>query len=62
MKAVEKSKSELKSLQSKVVRKVGLENAKIFDVHQLLLEDSVIIEETIQSIKKRNAHKPSALL
>ncbi len=28
VKAVEKSKSELKSLQSKVVRKVGLENAK----------------------------------
>ena len=54
VKAVEKSKSELKSLQSKVVRKVGLENAKIFDVHQLLLEDSVIIEETIQSIKKEN--------
>ncbi len=54
VKAVEKSKSELKSLQSKVVRKVGLENAKIFDVHQLLLEDSVIIEETIHSIKKEN--------
>lgn len=54
VKAVEKSKSELKSLQSKVVRKVGLESAKIFDVHQLLLEDSVIIEETIHSIKKEN--------
>ncbi len=27
---------------------------KIFDVHQLLLEDSVIIEETIHSIKKEN--------
>ena len=52
--AVEKSKSELKSLQNKVVHKVGQENAKIFDVHQLLLKDSVVIEETIHSIKKEN--------
>ena len=54
VKAVEKSKSELKTLQSKVVHKVGQENAKIFDVHQLLLEDSVIIEETISVITKEN--------
>lgn len=54
VRAVEKSKSELKSLQSKVAHRVGQENAKIFDVHQLLLEDSVIIEETINAITKEN--------
>ena len=54
VKAVERSKSELKSLQSKVAHRVGQENAKIFDVHQLLLEDSVIIEETINAITKEN--------
>lgn len=52
--AVEKSKDELKTLQNKVAHKIGQENAKIFDVHQLLLEDSVIIEETISSIKDEN--------
>ncbi len=54
MNAVEKSKSELKSLQNKIVHKVGQESAKIFDVHQLLLEDSVVIEETIHIIKEEN--------
>lgn len=53
-KAIKKSKSELKSLQNKVALRIGQESAKIFDVHQLLLEDSLIIEETIYSIKKEN--------
>ncbi|MFQ5675426.1 MAG: phosphoenolpyruvate--protein phosphotransferase [bacterium] len=52
--AIEKSKSELKTLQNRVANRIGQENAKIFDVHQLLLEDSVLIEETITSIKAEN--------
>ncbi|MFQ6113221.1 MAG: phosphoenolpyruvate--protein phosphotransferase [bacterium] len=50
--AIQNAKSELKSLQNKVAQRVGRESAKIFDVHQLLLEDSLIIEETIRGIKK----------
>ena len=50
--AVAKAKLELRTLQTRVAHRIGEENAKIFDVHQLLLEDSLIIEETISSIKR----------
>ncbi len=49
--AIQKAKRELKSLQSRVAQRIGRESAKIFDVHQLLLEDSLIIEETISGIE-----------
>lgn len=52
--AVKKAKSELKSLQNRVAQKIGHDSAKIFDVHQLLLEDSLIIEETLLGIKEGN--------
>jgi len=50
--AIQKAKNELRSLQTKVAHKIGRESAKIFDVHQLLLEDSLIIDETISGIRK----------
>ncbi|MFQ5823962.1 MAG: phosphoenolpyruvate--protein phosphotransferase [bacterium] len=50
--AIQKAKYELKSLQNKVAHRIGRESAKILDVHQLLLEDSLIIEETIRGIEK----------
>lgn len=50
--AVAKAKLELRTLQTRVAHRIGEENAKIFDVHQLLLEDSLIIEETISGIKR----------
>lgn len=53
-KAITKAKSELKSLQSKVASRIGQDSAKIFDVHQLILEDSVVIEETIRSITREH--------
>ena len=52
--AIEKAKAELKSLQSRVERRIGRDSARIFDVHQLLLEDSLIIEETVNAIKEQN--------
>ncbi|MFQ5649441.1 MAG: phosphoenolpyruvate--protein phosphotransferase [bacterium] len=52
--AVERAKSELRMLQSKVAHRIGQDSARIFDVHQLLLEDSEIIEETIGDIKREN--------
>lgn len=51
--AIKKAKSELRSLQSKVARRIGHESAKIFDVHQLLLDDSLIVDETISGIRKQ---------
>ncbi len=50
--AVDRAKGELRSLQSKVAHRIGQESAKIFDVHQLLLEDNAIIDETIGDIRK----------
>jgi len=52
--AVQKAKSELRGLKSKVAHRIGEENARIFDAHQLLLEDSVIIDETVGNIRKQN--------
>jgi len=51
-KAVTKAKSEIRYLQNKVVHRIGEESAKIFDVHKMLLEDSVIIDETVNFIKE----------
>jgi len=59
-KAVEKAKGELRSLQTRVSRRIGQESAKIFDVHQLLLEDSLIIDETVSYIRKRHKSADSA--
>lgn len=50
--AVAKAKLELRTLQTRVAHRIGEENAKIFDVHQLLLEDSLIIDGTISGIKR----------
>lgn len=50
-KAVTKAKTELRYLQNKVLHRIGEESAKIFDVHKMFLEDSVIIDETINCIK-----------
>lgn len=52
--AISKAKSELRSLQSRVERRIGRESARIFDVHQLLLEDSLIMEDTISAIENEN--------
>ncbi|HEX9653907.1 MAG TPA: phosphoenolpyruvate-utilizing N-terminal domain-containing protein, partial [bacterium] len=51
-KALEKAKSELKTLQIKVAQRIGQDSARIFDVHQLILEDSVVIEETLRNITR----------
>ncbi len=59
-KAIQKAKSELKTLQNRVAQRIGQESARIFDVHQLILEDSVVIEETIRSIKREHKSAENA--
>lgn len=49
--ALTKAKTEIRTLQHKVAHRIGEDSAKIFDVHQLLLQDQVIIDETISSIR-----------
>ncbi|MFQ5630742.1 MAG: phosphoenolpyruvate--protein phosphotransferase [bacterium] len=50
--ALEKSKSELKTDTASVVERIGIENAKIFETHHLLLDDPCLIEETITAIRQ----------
>ncbi len=52
--AVEKAKAELRTLQARVSQRIGQESAKIFDVHQLLLEDTMILSETVNDIRKKH--------
>jgi phosphotransferase system enzyme I (PtsI) len=59
-KAISKAKSELKTLQTKVAQRIGHDSAKIFDVHQLILEDSMVIEETIRSISREHKSADNA--
>ncbi|OQX95144.1 phosphoenolpyruvate--protein phosphotransferase [candidate division KSB1 bacterium 4572_119] len=51
-KALETTKRQLFDLQSQAKTKIGKEGEQIFDAHQMLLEDPVIIKETIDLIKK----------
>jgi phosphotransferase system enzyme I (PtsI) len=50
--ALDKAKNEINALEIKVAQRIGKENAKIFQVHSLLLQDEVIIAETIVKIEK----------
>ena len=49
--ALSKTKRELIEIQRKFVDKVGETHAAIFDAHLLMLEDSSLIEETIEQIR-----------
>ncbi len=52
--ALEKAKTELDSLRSRVAQRIGRESARIFEVHKLLLEDSLLIDETLAAIRDQN--------
>lgn len=55
--AIELTRNELIEIQSKAKQKIGQEGEDIFDVHQLILEDKMINDETMQRIReeRRNA-------
>ena len=50
--AIQKTKDEIFSIRTKVQKNIGEENAKVFDAHLLILEDKIIIDETIRRIQK----------
>ncbi len=50
--ALAKTKEELLEVQKRARANVGVENAKVFDAHLLILEDQIILEETIRRIQK----------
>ncbi|MBU0479324.1 phosphoenolpyruvate--protein phosphotransferase [bacterium] len=49
--ALSKAKRELTEIQRKFVAKVGETHAAIFDAHLLILEDSSLIEKTIEQVR-----------
>ena len=51
-KAIVLTRKELTNIQKQAKKKMGKEGERIFDAHQLLLEDNVINEETISKIQQ----------
>ncbi|MDW7681060.1 MAG: phosphoenolpyruvate-utilizing N-terminal domain-containing protein, partial [bacterium] len=51
--ALKKTHAELSEIQNQARQKIGKEAEKIFDAHQLLLDDMTIIDETISKIQKQ---------
>ncbi len=52
MLAVAKAKEDLEKLRAQTAITLGEESSKIFEAHQLMLEDELIIDETIRTIRK----------
>lgn len=50
--ALEKTRHELKSVQANAASRIGRENAQIFETHNLLLADPILIDETISAIRE----------
>ncbi len=50
--ALAKTREELLEVQKRARANVGLENAKVFDAHLLILEDQIILEETLRRIQE----------
>ncbi|MDZ7377900.1 MAG: phosphoenolpyruvate--protein phosphotransferase, partial [candidate division KSB1 bacterium] len=55
--ALEQARQELGRLREEVARDLGEESARVFEVHQMMLEDHTVIEETIRRItaERKNA-------
>ena len=52
LKAVEKSKGQVQSIRKKAEQEIDDSHASIFDSHLLMLEDPLIVKETVEGIKK----------
>jgi phosphotransferase system enzyme I (PtsI) len=55
-KAVEASREQLETLKESLEKKVGPEHSFILDVHLLMLEDRILIEDIINLIRSRRAN------
>jgi len=50
--ALIKTREEISQIQQKIATEMGSQHAQIFDAHLLVLEDRMLIEEVIKSLKK----------
>ena len=58
--AVQKSVAEIAKVKDHVHTNVGVDEARIFDAHLLMLQDPILIDEVVQRIKQR--HKNAEFL
>ncbi len=54
-KALNKAKKDLTALRNHTAEQMGDDHASIFDAHLLMLEDEVIVQQTIESIKHQHS-------
>jgi phosphotransferase system enzyme I (PtsI) len=52
--AIIKTRKEILNLQKKISEEMGHDTAEIFDAHLLVLEDRMLIEEVINTLKKEH--------
>lgn len=52
LKAVQKTKEELLMIHNKVQNNIGVEKAKVFEAQLLILEDKIVLDETIRRVKE----------
>ncbi len=60
--ALIKTRSEILEIQRKISKEMGVEHAEIFNAHLLVLEDRMLIEEVINSIKKEKINVEAAFV
>lgn len=54
--ALIRTRQEIIDLQNKIAKDMGIDGARIFDAHLLVLEDRTLIEEVITRLKKEQRH------
>ena len=54
--AVENAKKDLQILQKQTAESLGDESARIFEAHQLMLQDELIIEESVRRIREKKTN------
>ena len=50
---LEKTRKQVAAIRAEIVAKIGEEEARIFDAHQMILEDQVMLEEVIEELKAK---------
>lgn len=60
--AIAKAKEDIEVLRKKAAESYGKESAQIFEAHQLMLEDVLIVDETIRRIRKEKINADLAFL
>ncbi len=59
--AVEESKKQLEEIKERVKKKIGIRESYIFQAHLFILEDPLLIDSTIERIKKENLNAETSL-